>query len=143
MNAVQRPAAPLPVQVLGAAVLVQGQALFDLRFLVEQGIQVAKFNGYPAARLQGLCRAVGDACDAVGMSPERHGDVAKLPLLTKSYLDGPDTIDTAEAAELSGLSRRQVQRIAKGGLGRHAGRGWLFDRAWFIAYLKHKERQDN
>jgi Helix-turn-helix domain len=130
---------PPPVQVWPGVVLLQGQALADMYFLASAGIREAHHNGYPVDRFKGIQRAIQDA----GMSRSRHGDVADEA--EEQDCDGQDDdewIDVTAAADLLGLSRRQVQRLAKErGLGKRRGSSWTFSRSLVLAHKQFREEE--
>jgi hypothetical protein len=108
-----------PVQVWPGVVLLQGQALRDAYYLVSAGIRAAARNGYPTSRFELIRQAIHDA----DVSPTRHDDVASAE--AEAHSEHEEEVTTAAAAALTGLSRRQIQRLAKNGLGRRVGRNWL------------------
>jgi hypothetical protein len=143
MTAPKSPQLP-PVQQFGDAVMVTGQGVIDLVYLIGKGIAGAKRDGYPTARFEEYKRIfvrAYESGDPEGMSRTRLGDVATGPIVRKSLCDEPETIGTAEAASISGYSRRHCQRLARNsGLGRPVGRVLLLDRAGFIAYLAARQK---
>lgn len=129
-----------PVQQLGAAVLLQGQAVVDAYYLVSTGIRAAARNGYPTSRFEAIQTAIQSAF----MSSRRHDDVASVALQSHSNRDDEcpvDPIGTAEAAALLGLSVRSCQRLAKQGLGRRVGHQWVLDRGLVIAEAQRRKDQ--
>jgi hypothetical protein len=128
-----------PVFQAGDVILVSGQGIVDLVFLISHGIRGAQRQCYPTARFEEYKRIFKQAWEfqpAMTMSPTRLGDVATGPVLRQSRGDEPEYISTAEAALLSGYTRRHVQRLARdSGLGGRVGRVWMLDRVGFIAHL--------
>lgn len=133
---------PPPLQPLGPAVVVQGQGIIDLVYLISKGIKGAERDGYPTGRFHEHLRIFRQAYEFGVPNPVSrggHGDTTSGSDLRQSRGDELDTIGTAEAARLSGLSRRTCQRLAKSGLGRRIGASWVLDRAGFIAHLATRE----
>jgi hypothetical protein len=124
---------PPPVQVFPGVVILTGQALKDSYFLCSAGIREASRLGYSTTRFEGIRRAIHDADVAL----ERHRDVACDAIEARSASE--EEITTAVAEVLTGLSRRQVQRLAKSGLGRRVGRIWLLRRDLLLAELAHRK----
>src|SRR5215207_2689575 len=108
-------ATPSPVQVWPGVVILSGQALADCYYLVSAGIRAAARNGYPTTRFEGIRRAIKNA----DVAPTRQRAVASAGVEPHSAHE--EEVTTAAAAALTGLSRRQIQRLAKSGLGRRAG----------------------
>ncbi|WP_157695085.1 hypothetical protein [Nakamurella panacisegetis] len=132
---------PAEVQQFGPAIVITGLALLDARRLITRGIQAGRRDGIqPHPRLQRLMAALDDALEADAVSRNGHHDVAEtdpLPALAAA----PDQIGTREAANILGLSSRQVQRIARSLEGhRTPSRHWTFDRTAVEAYGYEYER---
>lgn len=126
----------LAVQVWPGVVLLQGQALRDAYFLVSAGIRAAARNGYPTARFEGIRRAIRDA----DVSPTRHDGVASV--VVEEHSAREEEVTTAGAAALTGLSPRQIQRLAKSGLGRRVGRSWLLPVDLLLADIASRKGND-
>jgi len=126
---------PPPVQVFPGLLLVSGPALTDLYYLASCGIRAAARNGYPTDRFEGIRRAIRDA----DVSPTRHDDVAEESLDEDSEGQDDEWIDVIAAADLLGLSRRQVQRLAKDGLGKRRGSSWTFSSSLVLAHKQFRE----
>lgn len=145
MSAAQRPAVQAPpVQHLGAAVLIQGdEALRRLVFSLSRGIDDRRRHGKreQVVELEEFRRIAVSAWES-GTSPCGHGDVAKMANVRESIAGERDWIDTAAAARLARLSRRQVQRIARSlaghGAARRVGGAWVLDRVAFSAHLTER-----
>ena len=125
------------VQQLGAAVLLSGLALFDVhRFLVRGITEVKRQDGIsPHPRLLHLVDAI-KAARAAGEVMARNGqrDVADDTHQSDWVKDRKD-IGTTTAAQILGLSSRQVQRIARSLGGRQSPSGtWIFERLAVEAY---------
>jgi hypothetical protein len=133
------------VQDFGPAVMVQGQGVIDILFLISKGIRGAERDGYPTGRFREHLRIFRRAWEfqpAVPMSPTRRCRVAKPVNLRNCNGDEPE-LSTADAAELSGYSQRHCQRLARSGLGRRVGRTWLLDRAGLIAHIAATRKDDH
>ena len=138
MNPEGRPR-PLPVQVLGSAVLLQEEAV--LQVLTALGVyeRSLKANGaQPSPRLLGLQRAFALAALAVHA---QNGDVSQVrqrdATLDASQPDSTQTaqIGTREAAQMLGVTTRQVQRLAATLDGRRLANGHIiFDRLAVQSY---------
>lgn len=116
------------LQRLGAAVLLQDLALRDTYYLVSLAISYRKRQGIrPDVRVLALQTELGAAVHADRL---RHDDVAEAPI------EQSQSIGTDEAAALLGMSRRQVQRIARSLDGQRSrpGTTWVFDRRVVVAY---------
>lgn len=129
-----------PVQRLGTAVLLQGGAVLDVLALADRGIRLTtRVDGInPPARvlelLDVLRQAAADLRD--GTAQRRQAAVAELADRT----DSTAWIGSEEAAELLGLSVRQVQRLASSlEAVRGPGRVWLFDPLTVEAYAADRE----
>ena len=126
----------LAVQVWPGVILLQGQALRDAYFLVSAGIRAAARNGYPTARFEGIRRAIRDA--EARAYATRH--VASA--VVEPHSAHEEEVTTAAAAALTGLSRRQIQRLAKSGLGRRVGRNWLLPVDLLLANIASRKGND-
>jgi hypothetical protein len=128
------------VQRHGGAVLFSGSAISDLVFALSRAIDASRHKGrhQNAARFEEHRRIALQAFDFQA-SPLGHGDDVHSVEIAESHAMERDWIDTAQAAARSGLSRRQVQRIARQlvsqGAARRAGSVWLVDAAAFAAHL--------
>ena len=95
-------------------------------------------NGAPS---DGLRQAAKLLYRAYNTSPQRH----ELPMGTDTPAgsEGQDgeLIDSAEAAELLAVSRRQAQRLAARGLATRCGQVWLFRRAAVQALKASRDRK--
>lgn len=120
-----------PVAVAGPAVVLQGPRLAEVHQLLVRGIEHARQRDAiaPSPELLQLVRLVRSAATEyrrqAGMSPWRHagGDLDDdLPSSARRQ------VTAAEAAQLIGLSVRQVQRRAAEWDGYRAGRILLLDR---------------
>lgn len=92
----------------------------DVYYLVSVAIKNLRQDGYrPSSHVLGLQEEfkLGALEVKDELSKRRHGDVAELPIAAGC------SIGSAEASEILGISRRQVQRLAKtlGGRRGHAG----------------------
>ncbi|GAB6920740.1 hypothetical protein JCM9803A_11900 [Rhodococcus erythropolis] len=103
----------------GGVVLLRGAAVRDAYLTVSIGLRKMKEGGYsikrPLIELQNeLQIGVLAATDELS---KRRDDVAETPI------EAGCSIGSAEASEILGISRRQVQRLAKtlGGRRGHAG----------------------
>jgi hypothetical protein len=136
------PRNPPTMQPLGPAMLVQGQAVVDMVYLINKGIQGAKRDGYPTGRFTEYLRLfyqVYEFRTPIEVSRIGHGDRPIGGDLKEYGCEEFDTIGTAEAALLSGFSRRTCQRLARDGLGVRVGRSWVLDRVGFLAHLANTE----
>jgi hypothetical protein len=113
-------------------------------YLIGKGIKGAERDGYPTGRFHEhlrMFRQVYEFGVPAGMSRSGLGETTLGPGLGKYGCDDADEIGTAEAATISGFSRRHCQRLASSGLGRRVGqRGWVLDRAGFIAHLAENRK---
>lgn len=123
-----------PVQHLANAVVLSGPALADTYYLICAGIRYTRRNGYTPDRFRALQNTLGAAAAAAHTG---HRDDAPTP--TPAHSPQEDLIGAQEAAHMLGLSKRQVQRIARSLDGRLAGGRWVFDRAAVAAYHAHRK----
>jgi hypothetical protein len=123
------------VQVCGPAVIVQGQAVPDLIYVLNLIIRARR---EPPGRHQRLERLRADLLRAYEFEPQpsalRHCDVAVRRARAGSNMQ-PGEVTVADAERLTGLSRRQIQRLARDGLGRRIGVAWAVDRAGLLAHV--------
>lgn len=124
-----------PVQHLANAVVLSGPALADTYYLICAGIRYTRRNGYTPDRFRALQETLGNA--AAAAAHPRHRDDAPTPEIAHSPPD--ELIGAQEAAHMLGLSKRQVQRIARSLDGRLAAGRWVFDRAAVAAYHAHRK----
>ena len=75
------------------------------------------------------------------MSAQRHEDDDCTPAEPSWRGHDSTYIDSAEAAELLGLSRRQVQRLANGLDSVRVGSIWMLRRATVLAHKARREAQ--
>lgn len=127
---------PAPdVQIYGPAVLVQGQAVLDLIFVLGLIINARR---EPPRRHQRFEQLRADLLHAYEFEPHpstvRHGEVAVRRARAGSNLQ-PGEVTVADAERLTSLGRRQIQRLARDGLGRRVGRRWAVDRAGLLAHV--------
>ena len=124
-----------PVQQLGAAVVLQGAALANVRRCVRLAQRVSARDGI---RLGHWFDDLTCALDAA-MSDLGHADVDTRPSVPQS-LSTDKRIGTKEAAAMIGLSERQVRRIAASLDGNQLPSGaWHFDADAVAAYALAKE----
>ncbi|MDV8022006.1 hypothetical protein [Rhodococcus sp. IEGM 1330] len=115
-----------PVQTLGDAVLIQGEALALVQRAVE--IMHARNSGRRSSLVfDTLRRRLGHAMDVqAAMSSTRHDDTTLQESEPDSVLT--EQIGTRAAAEILGLTQRQCQRLViELGGARCSGR-WMFTR---------------
>jgi hypothetical protein len=131
------PSTPPPIQGLGPAVLVQGDALRPLYRAVLVGIADARASGMSIVMLESARQAI---VSAIG-----HADVRKpLPRIPSRRQHDDGTISVAEAAEQLRRSERHIRRIARAeGLGRRVGGRWLLDRVAVLALANEIERTED
>ena len=112
------------VQLLGAAVLLQGQALLDAAYLIAHELENRRCRGMEIApRHRDLFATLRTANDL----RKRQRDDA--PVADPRELDhGSNEIDTVTAARLLGWPVRKVQRNASDLDGRMPHGRWIFDR---------------
>lgn len=131
-----RPAASTPdLQVLGHAVLVQGEALAWLTVLAVRGQAAAARDGAPAPpHVRRWLDTIADLARSGQnrMSFPGHADVRAGGNRAES--SQVDEVDSHEAAELLGVTARHVRRLGPS-LGARRARGrWIFDRSIVVAY---------
>jgi hypothetical protein len=124
------------VQIYGPAVIVQGRAVADLIYVL--GL-ILRAHREPPRRRQRFEQLRADLLCAYEFptqpSAVRHGDVAGLRARASSNLQ-PGEVTVADAERLTGLSRRQIQRLARhNGLGRWLGTAWAVDRAGLLTHV--------
>lgn len=121
------------VQQLGAAVLLQGPALLDVRYLLALGVRVVQSRDgiTPHGRLLHLQRVVEVAAD------EYRQNLA-LPAALDPGDVREDRCTTREAALTLGLSVRQVRRLAPQLGGVRHGRELLLERTAVEAQLAQR-----
>lgn len=130
------------VQALGSAVLLQGAALAEVLHLVAVGAQVRqRRDGIPPSpALQDLIAVLARAVDDSPLSPTRQRHV--VTAVTSEDLKSVGVpMGSREAAELLGLSVRQIQRSAAVLGGHRIGGRLVFDRDAVIAHQASR-RQD-
>jgi hypothetical protein len=118
------------------SVTVSGKQLLGEVYRAVLGhIAHRRANGTPSHDLQQVARELYRA----HMSPQRH----ELPTDTDDQpcSEGQDgeLIDSAEAAELLAVSRRQAQRLAARGLATRCGQVWLYRRAAVQALAQQRK----
>jgi len=125
------------VQLVGErAVLLQGLAVLDTYYLLAMGLRAVRSKGgTPAPRLDTLQALLRTAATAErDASQAGHDDVA--PEVQGAGSPQADEVSTTEAADLLGIGRRQVQRLAHDLDGRKIGGVWLFDRRAIQCYQR-------
>lgn len=132
---------PPSVQRLGAAVLLQGAAVPALARLAARGLRDRERDGLPASgALTALVRTLDEAADAqAAMSPD--GPAGRPPVAVSASSVLPrDTLGSAEAAALLGVTPRQARRLTND-LGGWFDRGRLrFDRDAVTEYAARKDQ---
>lgn len=121
------------LQRFGNAILLQGAALRTVQFYFFIGVNKKKVESRkePTTYVHRILEELNEATRQE--QRERHGDVAIRTIPEASL------IDSSEAAEILGYTRRHVQRIARSLDGRRAGSGagaWQFDRDVVVAYRR-------
>jgi hypothetical protein len=121
----------------GDSVTIQGRRLLGAVYRsVLLGVAHRRANGVPSGDLQELARLLYRACT----SSQRH----ELPMGTGTAagLKGQDgeLIDSAEAARLLAVSRRQAQRLAASGLATRCGQVWLYRRGAVQALAQQRKQ---
>jgi hypothetical protein len=125
---------PGAVQQQGPAVLIQGdEPLRLLNFCLHAGAQKLRRDGLSAARVEQMKVIVRRAL----MSARGH----ELPryVLSDANSTGQEMWSTARAAHELELSRRQVRRIARNGIGTRDGRDWLLPKDAVLALKAERE----
>jgi hypothetical protein len=134
---VPAPSTPPAVQVLGAAVLVQGPAVVDLHSLVVAGVrETTRRDGItPSARLSSLVSALETAARVVRAGSAGPGtDVRHHP--ESAQWNPENVVDTREVAQMLDISERHARRLARTLGGRPSRAGvWSFDRRAVQAHL--------
>ncbi len=141
-NLVRQPA----VQKFGSAVMLQGTALLEARSLLLLGARVRERRDaiVLSPQMRHLLVLISEAVGEDAMSPQRRGDVASGPDPAESeFLLAGSFQDSAAAATVLGVSRRQTQRLAAAGLGRKVGRTWLLDRESVELYAAERYAREN
>jgi len=130
------------LQRFGGMVMVQGPAVTHAYYLVSVGLRAVRRGTAPIpSRFLLLQAELAAAAAEVRASATGQHDGA--PVAPQQYLEREDTIGTAEAASILGLSNRQVQRLAADLDGRFIGGCWCFDRLAVQAYVAHRDEHRN
>lgn len=122
--------------------LLQGLAVVDVCWLIEQGIEsVQRRDGIPAhPRLRQLRLVFAEVTAAVRedvVSHRRHDDVANPG--ERAELEPVRRLTSGEAAKTLGITVRSVQRIAATELdGVRVGRSWLFEESVVLAFAARR-----
>lgn len=142
---VYRPPASTPgFEQLGDAVLVRAAAVRALVFALSRAVDDRRRHGKPeqVAEFEAFRRIAVSALESGPMSQRRHSDVAMSPALGQSISDEGDWLSIADAAQLTGLSRRQLQRVARNfsqvNAARRIGLSWIVNRAALVAYVNDR-----
>jgi len=141
---VPAPSTPPAVQVLGAAVLVQGPAVVDLHSLVVAGVrETTRRDGItPSARLSSLVSALEAAARVVRAGSAGPGTDVRDHPESAQWNPKDDLVDTREAAQMLDVSERHVRRLGLTLSGRQSRAGvWSFDRGAVQAYLDAIEQE--
>ena len=139
----------LDIQVLGpGVVLLQGVAAIEAMHLINAGYRAAESRGSGyLGRFRLIRNAFHKAYELAEMSRERHDDTTSNDVAPESDSlvrngDGRP-LSTADAAELLGVTVRQVQRLAPVLDGFVVGRSWGFERSAVLAYnAQRTQRKD-
>ena len=129
-----------PVSQRDGAVVIRTTPMLAAAYrAVLVGIARRRADGLPSGDLQQLARALRRAhIDA--MSQPRQPLADSIPVGPCSNSHDSAYVDSAAAAELLGLSRRSVQRLAGNGLdGVRVGSIWLLDRDAVMALARERE----
>ena len=134
---------PPPVQTWPGAVLLQGLALHDARFLVANGIRATVYSARHRTReFEGILRAIEDALEAV--SPTRRRGVALVVETVAAEgqsSDEADTVSTKTAGAMAGVHQRTIQRWCEDGLGWREEERWRVERARLVAHIAERKAQ--
>ena len=134
---------PPPVQQIAAGVLIQGEALPLMYRAAIALIARQHRDGLAASTLLHEARTAFYRATSVSQARHQVGDHA--PAESCCTCQDGDLIDTGAAANLLGLSRRQVQRLAAdpwGGVGGvRVGGTWALDRGAVLALATARERK--
>jgi hypothetical protein len=131
-----------PIQQLGSAILIQGdEGLTQLARCVLAQIREVQRNGYSAEPYAQLLRTIHTA----RMSQPRHEHANCQLVDAHSNSHGVDDwISVAAAAEVLGVTRRQVQRLAPGlspGQARRIGNVWALRSGAVMALSEERKRK--
>lgn len=130
------PVAP-EVQLVGDAVQIRGRAAIDAYRVLAEGIGVVRRRDAiePNPGLLILLAALKTSADVARASAD-VADIADVrQQKSRASLRSGELIGIAKAAELCGLSERQVRRLAGEMGGRKAHNRWVFDKGLVEAYL--------
>ncbi len=133
-----------PLQRLGSAILVQGQAVVDLHMLVRGGLRMHRsVDGIePASRLRQLDQVLAEAAAVVTDElMSGVGQMSRRQQVDQACSELPEEIGTCEAAGLLHLTPRHVQRLAVDLGGRRAAGRWIFDRSTIAAAAHQRIRR--
>ena len=126
------------VQQLGAAVLIQGDALRDLYLCLHKGIPAVSAAGHSPVLLHIVKVQVSRA-----LMSARGQHIAK-PIAAESDSNGQGAaalISVAEAAAQLGVSQRQMRRLARScQLGQRFGATWALNRAAVLALASERRK---
>jgi len=127
-----------PLQRFGGMIMEQGVAVLDTYYLLSVGLRDTRRGGAAVpGRFLLLQAELAAAAAEVRASATGQDDGA--PVAPQQYSEREDTIGTAEAASILGLSNRQVQRLAADLDGRFIGGCWCFDRLAVQSYAAHRD----
>lgn len=134
--------APATVQRLGTAVLVQGAAVPALARLAARGLRDRDRDGLPPSpSLAALVAVIEAAADAAGdVSPARPA--GRPALATSAGWEPPRGVTSSEAADLLGLSVRQVRRLKEDLGGWYGGTKLMFDPERIAEYGAMRSKHD-
>ncbi|WP_100480712.1 hypothetical protein [Mycobacteroides abscessus] len=137
------------VEQIGDCLLLRPEAVRDMISMGNWAIPraMARPETRKHVRRWEAQRAVAIRAFESRMSPSGHGDVAEQDSLRESYVGQGNWIDTADAAARTGLSRRQLQRIARAlsvsGQARRVGNSWAINPDVLSAYIiERQSRQE-
>lgn len=134
---------PTPaVQLLGAAVLLQGGAMMDVRALVKVGLRYAQSRDGIATppRLLAVLAALDEAAEQLQGAPRsRQRDAT--PTVVQPHSELNEEIGTREAAIILGITARSTQRLAQTLDGtRLASGAFVFRRSAVEAYAHSRQQ---
>ncbi len=121
----------------GDSVTISGRPLLgEIYRAVLNHIAHRRANGTPSDDLRQLAKLLYRAY----MSSQRHEIATRTDDQPCWNSQDSDLIDSAEAARLLTVSRRQAQRLAASGSGHQGGPVWMYRRAAVLALAQQRKK---
>lgn len=126
-----------PVQQIGDAVIIRGEAISPLYYSVMAGVREARRNGHSITPYVALQAATLAAHRSKSDTGHEHPE-SKVAQQQSERQGDDDLLSIAEAAALSGYCARQVRRKAQAGHGHRVGTSWVMTRGAALALKQQR-----